>query len=177
MYYEPNSQYSQLVMALRKAETETLGSSVSEVKGKSAVVGEDTTSQAKGVSPEPSYKALTQQIGYLMSGITNSNNQNLNKNGVSNGFKSNGNGKPPSTIFQRPKRDKKSMKCWGCGGLGHSWGECSTPRQGHNLAFRPNQLNQNPGNGQHLNDKQGEETQSPNHLLVMTRKESTSMEN
>ena len=32
LYDKPYSQYSQLVMALRKAETETLGSSVSEVR-------------------------------------------------------------------------------------------------------------------------------------------------
>ena len=42
MYNRPDSQYSQLVMALRKAETETLGSSVSEARAKSAVVGMDT---------------------------------------------------------------------------------------------------------------------------------------
>ena len=39
LYDKPDSQYSQLVMALRKAETKTLRSSVSEVRTKSAVVG------------------------------------------------------------------------------------------------------------------------------------------
>ena len=38
MYDKPNSQYSQLVMAARKAETETTGSGVSDVRAKSAVV-------------------------------------------------------------------------------------------------------------------------------------------
>ena len=42
LYDKPDSQYSQLVMASRKAETETLGSSVSEVRAKSTVVGPDT---------------------------------------------------------------------------------------------------------------------------------------
>ena len=42
LYNKPDSQYSQLVMASGKAETETLGSSVSEVRAKSAVVGTDT---------------------------------------------------------------------------------------------------------------------------------------
>ena len=41
LYNKPDSQYSQLVMASRKAETEMLGSSVSEVSIKSAVVGAD----------------------------------------------------------------------------------------------------------------------------------------
>ena len=42
MYDNPDSQYSQLVMASRKAKTETLGSSMSEIRAKSAVVGTDT---------------------------------------------------------------------------------------------------------------------------------------
>ena len=42
MYDKPDSQYSQLVMAVRKAETETPGSGVSEVKAKSAVVEIDS---------------------------------------------------------------------------------------------------------------------------------------
>ena len=44
LYDKPDSLYSQLVMALRKAETETFGSSVSKVKAKSTVVGADTDS-------------------------------------------------------------------------------------------------------------------------------------
>ena len=39
------------------------------------------------------------------------------------------------------------MKCWGCGGSGHSWRECSTPRQGNNLPFKPNKQNQNQNSG------------------------------
>ena len=54
LYDKPDSQYSQLVMASRKAEMETLGSSVSEVRAKSTIVGEDTDSPAKGASSEPS---------------------------------------------------------------------------------------------------------------------------
>ena len=64
LYDKPNSQYSQLVMASRKAETETLESSVSEVRAKSAVVGADTDSPAKVASFEPSYEAIMQQIAY-----------------------------------------------------------------------------------------------------------------
>ena len=50
MYDKPDSQYSQLVMALRKAETETLASSVSEARAKSAIVGMDTALQVKGLA-------------------------------------------------------------------------------------------------------------------------------
>ena len=38
MHDKPDSQYRQLVMAARKAETETPGSGVSEVRAKSTVV-------------------------------------------------------------------------------------------------------------------------------------------
>ena len=38
MYDNPNLQYSQLVMAARKAETETPGGSMLETRAKSAVV-------------------------------------------------------------------------------------------------------------------------------------------
>ena len=79
MYDKPDSQYSQLVMASRKAETETLGSSVSEARVKSAVVGMDTAFQAKRASSEPSYEACTQQIAYLLSTFTNQTSQNLSK--------------------------------------------------------------------------------------------------
>ena len=72
MYDTPNSQYSQLVMAVRKAEIETPGRDVSEARAKSAVVGMD--SKSKGASSDPSYEAITQQIAYLMSAITNQNN-------------------------------------------------------------------------------------------------------
>ena len=86
-------------MALRKVDTETLRSSVSEVRAKSTVVGAGTDSQAKGASSEPSYEVITQQIAYLMSAVTNQTNQYLNKNGRCMGFKPNGNGKYPSTTF------------------------------------------------------------------------------
>ena len=120
---------------------------MSEVRAKSTVVGTDTDLQVKGATFEPSYEAITQQIAYLMSAVTNQTNQNLNKNGGCTGeSKSNGNGKYPSITFQRPKRDKKNMTCWGCGGSGHSWRECSTPRPGNNLPFGPNNPNQNQGN-------------------------------
>ena len=106
-------------MALRKAEIETLRSSVSEVRAKSAVVGADTDLPAKGASSESSYKAIMQQIAYLMSAVANQTSPNPNKSGGCMGCKSNGNDKYPSTTFQRPKQDRKNMTCWGCGGTGH----------------------------------------------------------
>ena len=133
-------------MALRKAETETLGSSVSEVRAKSTVIGADTDPLAKGASSEPSYEVIMQQIAHLMSAVANQTSPNPNKNGGCMGFKSNGNGKYPSTTFQRPKRDRKSMICWGCGDSGHSLRECSTPRQGNNLPFKSNCPSPNQGN-------------------------------
>ena len=44
LYNKPDSKYSHFIMASRKAETETLGSSVSEVRAKSAVIRADTDS-------------------------------------------------------------------------------------------------------------------------------------
>ena len=58
LYNKPDSQYSQLVMASRKAETETLRSSVSEVRAKSAVVGANTDSSEEKASSEPCMKQL-----------------------------------------------------------------------------------------------------------------------
>ena len=102
-----------LVMASRKAETETPRSSVSEARAKSAMVGTDTALQVKVTSPDPSHEALTQQIAYLMSAITNQTNHNSSKNSGHNGLKSsNGNDMHSSTKFQRPKRDRKDMKYW-----------------------------------------------------------------
>ena len=107
MYDKPDSQYNQLMMAARKAETETPSSNVSEARVKSTVVG--TNLQAKVATSDPPYEVLTQQIAYLMSAMTN---QNSSKNNECNGSKpSNGNGKFSSTKFQRPKRDRKDMKC------------------------------------------------------------------
>ena len=71
MYDKPDLQYSQLVMAARKAETETPGSSMSEVRAKSAVVV--TNLQPKVTSPDPSYEATTQKIAFLLSAISNQN--------------------------------------------------------------------------------------------------------
>ena len=70
-------------MALRKAKTETLGGSVSEIRAKATEVGTDTDSQINGASSESSYEAITQEIAYLMSAVTNQTNPNLNKNGGS----------------------------------------------------------------------------------------------
>ena len=164
LYYlhdKHDSQYSQLVMALRKAETETLRSSVSKVRVKSAVVGADVDSSEKGASSEPLYEMIMQQIAYLMSAMANQTNSNPNKNGRHTGFKSNGNGKYPSSMFQRPKWDRKNMTCWGCGGTGHSWRECSIPRQGNNLPFKPNTPNSNQGNRPNLNGQQGRKHKPP----------------
>ena len=70
---------------------------MSEVRAKSAVVGADTDSSEKKASSEPSYEVIMQQIAYLMSAVANQTNLNPNKNGGCTGFKSNGNGKYPST--------------------------------------------------------------------------------
>ena len=114
MYDKPTLQYSQLVMTARKAENETPGSNGPDVRAKSAVVGTDLQPQV--ASSDPPYEVITQQIAYLMSAITN---QNPNKNHECNGSKqSNGNGKFLNTKFQRPKKDRKDMKCWG-------WGYCA----------------------------------------------------
>ena len=175
LYDKPDSQYSQLVMASQKVETETLGSSVSEARAKSAVVGADTDLAETSVSSEPSYKAIMQQTAYLMSAVANQTNPNLTKTRGCTGFKPNGNGKYSSNTFQRPKCSRKNMTCWGCRGTRHSWRKCSTPRQGNNLPFRPNPPNLNPRSRPNLNGQQGEEIPTSNPLPVMTREESTSM--
>ena len=103
-------------------------------------MGTASTSQVKVASSDPPYEALTQQIAYLMSAVTN---QNLSKNNGCNGFKSNnGNGRYSSMMFQKPKRDRKEMKCWGCG---------ATTWKGNNLPFKATNQNQNQNNGQNLN--------------------------
>ena len=164
-------------MASRKAETETLRSSVSDVRDKSVVVGADTDLAEKSASSEPSYETITQQIVYLMSAIANQTNLNLTKTSGCLGFKPNGNGKYSSNTFQRPKCDRKNMTCRGCGGTRHSWKECSTPRQGNTLPFKPNLPNSNPGSRPNSNGQQGEETPTSNPLPVTTREESTSKGN
>ena len=116
-------------MAARKVKTEAPGSNVSEARAKSAVVGIDLKSK------EGQFWSILwsdpQQIAYLMSAITN---QNTNNNSVGH---NNGNGKIPNTRTQRPKQDKKDRICWGCGGIGHGYRECATPRQSNNLPFKP----------------------------------------
>ena len=62
---------------------------------KSAVVEIDSKSEE--ASFDPSYEVITQQIAYLMSIITNQNNQSIT--GHNNG----------------------NMICWGCGGIGDGW--------------------------------------------------------
>ena len=76
MYDTPDSQYSQFVMAARKAKMETPGGVVPEARVKSAVV--KLEAQPKVASFDQSYEAITQHIAYLMSTITN---QNVNNNG------------------------------------------------------------------------------------------------
>ena len=148
MYDTPDLQYSQLVMAARKAKTKTPGSNVSEARAKSAAVGTD--SKFKGASSDPSYEAITQQIEYLMSANTN---QNTNNNSARH---NNGNGKIPNTKTQRSEKDRKDRISWGCGSIRHGWRECATPRQSNNLPVKP-------------------ETSSP--LPTSTREESTSTDN
>ena len=164
-------------MTSRKAGTETLGSSMSEVRAKSAVVGADADSLETKDGSYPSFEAIMQQIAYLMSAVANQTNPNLTKTNECPGFKPNGNGKYSSTTFQRPKCDRKNMICWGGGGAGHSWRECSTPRKRNNLPFRPYPPNSNPGSRSNLNGQQGEEIPACNPLPLTTREESTTMGN
>ena len=62
-------------MAARKAKTETSGGDLSEARAKSAVVEIDSKSYR--TSFDPSYEAITEEIAYLMSIITNQNNQGI----------------------------------------------------------------------------------------------------
>ena len=99
MYDRPDSQYSKLVMAARKAETETPGSGASEGRAKSAAVELDM--QPKATSSEPPYEAIAQQIAYLMSTITN---QNASNNGqmvqdITMGIE--------NVLIQKPKGQRK----------------------------------------------------------------------
>ena len=61
LYDKPDSHYSQLVMASRKAEMETLGSSVSKDRAKSAIVGTNTDLAEAKANSELSYEAIPQQ--------------------------------------------------------------------------------------------------------------------
>ena len=123
MYDKPDSQYSQLVMAARKAKSETPGGSVPEARAKSAVV--KLEAQPKVASSDQLYAPITQQITYLMATTTN---QNVNNNGH-NGPDCNNVGQK-FTKAQRQKNDRKDMICWGYRGTGHGWRKCSTPREG-----------------------------------------------
>ena len=58
-------------MASRKAEMETLHSSVAKGRAKSAIVRANTDMAEAKASSEPSYEAITQQIAYLMSAVAN----------------------------------------------------------------------------------------------------------
>ena len=75
LYDTSKLQYSQLVMAAIKAKTETSRGDVSEARAKSAIVEID--SKSEGTSFDPSYEVIAQQIAYLMSIITNQNNQGI----------------------------------------------------------------------------------------------------
>ena len=57
LYDTPNLQYSQLVMAAKKAKTEAPGCDMSEARAKSAVVEID--SKSEGTSLDPSYEVIT----------------------------------------------------------------------------------------------------------------------
>ena len=114
LYDKPDCQYSQLVMASRKAETKTLGNSVSKGRAKSAIEGANTYLAEAKASSEPSYEAITQQIAYLMSAVANQVNPEQTKTSGCLGFQPNGNYKYSSNTFQRPKCDRKNMIYWGC---------------------------------------------------------------
>ena len=82
LYDASNLQYSQLVMATRKAKTETSGGAVSEARVKSAIVEIDLKSE--GTSFDPSFEVITQEIAYLMSVITNQNNLGITEHNSEN---------------------------------------------------------------------------------------------
>ena len=164
MYDKPDFQYGKLVIAARKAKTETPGGGVSEARAKSAVVKLET--QLKAASSEPSYETITQQIIYLMSTTTN---QNAKTNGQNGPRQNNGAAIFTNTKTQRLKKDRKDIPCWRRGGTEHGWRECLIPREGNNLPFRL--ANQN------LNCRWGEETQTSSPLPVPVREESASTNN
>ena len=158
MYDKPDSQCNKLVRPARKAKTETPGSGASEFRAKSAVVELET--QPEATSSEPPHEAITQQTAFLMSTITNQNASNIGQNCAKY---NNGRGKFPNTKTQRPKKDQKDMLCWECGGTGHRWRECLTPRQGIYIPFKLANRN--------LNSKWGEETQTSSPLPTSRRED------
>ena len=137
---------------------ETLGIGVSEGRAKSAIAGNNTNLAKSKASSEPSYEAITQQIAYFMSAVAKQVMPEPTNPSGCLGFKPNETNNYSSNASQRPKRDQKNMTCWRCGGTGHSWRECSTPRQGNTLPFRPKFLNMNPVRRQNLNGHQGRKT-------------------
>ena len=84
------------------------------------VVGAATDLGEAKANSQPSYKAITQEIAYLMSAVANLAKPGQTKTSECLGFKSNGNSKNCSNMFQRPKCDRKNMTYWGCEGSGHS---------------------------------------------------------
>ena len=105
LYDKPDSQYSQLVMASRKAETETLGIGVSKSRAKSATAGTHTDLAESIANSEQSYKAITQQIAYFMSAVAKQVMPELTKPSRHLGFKPNETNKYSSNTPQRPKCD------------------------------------------------------------------------
>ena len=134
---------------------------MSKGRAKSAIVGNNTDLAESKASSKPSYEAITQQIAYLMSAVAKQVMPELTHPSRHPGFKPNETNKYSSNAFQRPKHNQKNMTCWGCGGTGHCWRECSTPCQGNTLPFRPNFSNTNPARRQNVNGQQGKENQSP----------------
>ena len=95
-------------MASRKAEMETLGSSVSEDRAKSAIVGINTNLAEAKASSEPSYEAITQQIAYLMSAVASQVTPESAKPSLHLGFKSNGNNKSPPMNSRGPSMTERT---------------------------------------------------------------------
>ena len=88
-------------MASRKAEREMLGSGVSEGRAKSAMVGTNTDLAESKASSESSYKAITQQITYLMSAVANQVMPELTEPSGHLGFKPKETNKYSSNTSQR----------------------------------------------------------------------------
>ena len=98
-------------MASRIAEMETLGIGVSKGRATSAIAGTNTDLAKSKASSEPSYKAITQQIAYLMSAVAKQVMPEPTKPNGHPGFKFNETNKYSSNASQRPKHDQKNMTC------------------------------------------------------------------
>ena len=92
---------------------ETLGIGVSIGRAKSAIAGTNTDLAKSKASSGPSYKAITQQIAYLMSAVAKQVMPELTKPSGRPGFKPNETNKYSSNTPQRSKCDQKNMTCWG----------------------------------------------------------------